>query len=503
VNQPTAPASPDSSAHAQVTALCSLARQLTEGTELATEVAALQQRLAGPLRVAIAGRVKAGKSTLLNALIGERLAPTDAGECTRIVTVYSEGLGYEVRAILRNGDAEPLTFRRDGALEIDLGLLRPEEVERLEVSWPSATLRRMTLIDTPGLASINDENSVRTRDFLALDEDRPSQADAVIYLMRHLHRTDADFLDTFLDRSVGQVSPVNAVVVLSRADEIGASRLDAMESAKRIAARYRANEQLRTLCATVLPIAGLLAETGMTLTEAEVALLRRLAVLPRTELAGSLLSADRFTAATTGLSEPEGSRALLRRLGMFGVRLALTEMRAGRATTGPEVASLLVRSSGIDDLRLVLLDHFLPRARVLQARAALSELRSVARRLASVEVDASARLDVEAERIEASAHDFAELRLAHLVMTESIRLTASDAAEIRRLTAAAVSLADRLGVDSGAPSQVLQHAALEGAERWRARAEDPLADRLDAHAAEIAARSYEGLYLAAQATVST
>ncbi|NLH68587.1 MAG: GTP-binding protein, partial [Brooklawnia sp.] len=43
----------------------------------------LENRLQEPLRVAIAGIVKAGKSTLLNALLGEQIAPTDAGECTR------------------------------------------------------------------------------------------------------------------------------------------------------------------------------------------------------------------------------------------------------------------------------------------------------------------------------------------------------------------------------------------------------------------------------------
>ena len=121
-----------------------------------------------PSASAIAGRVKAGKSTLLNALVGERLAPTDAGECTRIVTTYREGLGYGVMALLRTGDQERLKFSRDGGvLAIDLGGRAPEEVERLDIGWPSSALRRLTLVDTPGLASLDDRNSVRTRDFLA------------------------------------------------------------------------------------------------------------------------------------------------------------------------------------------------------------------------------------------------------------------------------------------------------------------------------------------------
>src|SRR3546814_10325052 len=66
-----------------------------------------------PLRVAIAGKVKAGKSTLLNALVGEEIAPTDAGECTRVVCWYRKGPTYEVRAHRHNGSDQTLAFRRN------------------------------------------------------------------------------------------------------------------------------------------------------------------------------------------------------------------------------------------------------------------------------------------------------------------------------------------------------------------------------------------------------
>jgi hypothetical protein len=121
------------------------------------------------------------------------------------------------------------------------GALREADIATIDVSWPTSSLETITLIDTPGLASLNDENSRRTREFLEFDENKPSDADAVIYLMRHAHRSDVAFLDAFMDRSVTAASPVNAVAVLSRADEIGAGRLDAMVSSAKIAQRYAAD----------------------------------------------------------------------------------------------------------------------------------------------------------------------------------------------------------------------------------------------------------------------
>ena len=73
---------------ARVRALLDRARHEESDPAARETLDAAVRRLDEPMRVAIAGRVKAGKSTLLNALVGEELAPTGTRECTSIVTWY-------------------------------------------------------------------------------------------------------------------------------------------------------------------------------------------------------------------------------------------------------------------------------------------------------------------------------------------------------------------------------------------------------------------------------
>src|SRR5262249_27416895 len=137
------------------------------GTQHDQRLSRVRERLDEPLRVAVAGRIKAGKSTLLNALVGEQLAPTDAGEGTRIVTWYRDGHTYQVMAHPRTGAPRQLHFTRDeGAIEVDLAGLSPEDVDQLVVTWPSQALRTATLIDTPGIGSLSDRVSQRSWELL-------------------------------------------------------------------------------------------------------------------------------------------------------------------------------------------------------------------------------------------------------------------------------------------------------------------------------------------------
>ena len=147
--------------------LLAQARTAAATPDAAARLDEARTRLLGPLRVAIAGKVKAGKSTLLNALLGEELASTDAGECTRIVTWYVRGDAPEVLVRPRGAPTETRFFRRNGgAIEVDLGDWAADDLDALEVRWPTERLRGLTLVDTPGIASIRADISARTHRLL-------------------------------------------------------------------------------------------------------------------------------------------------------------------------------------------------------------------------------------------------------------------------------------------------------------------------------------------------
>jgi hypothetical protein len=448
------------------------------------------QRFEEPLRVAIAGKVKAGKSTLLNALVGEEIAPTDAGECTRIVTWYVDAQVPKVTMYPRSAAPRQLTINRaGGGLSFDLQGTPVEQVDKLEVQWPSQNLRSQTLIDTPGIASLSADTSARAGAFLA-PEDAPTQADAVIYLMRHLHATDVRFLESFFDQGVARATPINTIGVLSRADEIGVGRLDALTSARRIARRYRADDKIRGLCQTVVAVAGLLAQTGRTMRQGEFAALTTLATLPRADIEAMLLSADRFSRTELDSPDAETRARLMERFGLFGVRLATTLIRQGM-TDPNTIAAELVKRSGLDELRSVLATQFAERRDLLKARSALLAVDLV---LSREPRPSAAPLQAELERILAGAHEFAELRLLSTLRAGAVRLPKESVQEAERLLGGDGGAASaRLGLEPDAGPQELWDAAIDAAGRWQRRAESPMSSRAVSDVARLVVRSCEGI----------
>ena len=141
-----------------------LGMDLVEG-----EARELAARLAeGRFYVACVGQFKRGKSTLLNALVGQTVVPTGFIPVTAVPTVirFGETLGARVRT--RNGEWREIAV--PGLKEYVTEELNPEnrkDVAGAEVFVPSPLLSSgMCFVDTPGLGSVFTGNTAATRAFI-------------------------------------------------------------------------------------------------------------------------------------------------------------------------------------------------------------------------------------------------------------------------------------------------------------------------------------------------
>lgn len=128
-----------------------------------------------PLTLVVCGEFKRGKSSLINAILGEDVVTTDITTETITTNKISYG-AHKNEIILSGGKRMTLAdeeLKSDKLRAIMEGL--PEDVTRLELKRPLDILKQVTIIDTPGLQDT-------TKDFSADVEQALAQADAVIYV---------------------------------------------------------------------------------------------------------------------------------------------------------------------------------------------------------------------------------------------------------------------------------------------------------------------------------
>lgn len=436
-----------------------------------------------PLRIAVAGPWQSGKSTLVNALVGDQVAPIEVADGQQVFTWYQDGAQPHAVAYPA-GDELPVTRSAPGA-HVDTGRWRPAPVNDVVVTWPSRTLRHATLMDTPAVpAAGGGEHGPTTTDRIL------RHADAVLYLT--LGRgSDLQFLERAQQGVVARAAPINMLCLLSRADELGGGRVDALLAARQLARRQLRDPRVAPLCVGVVAVSGLVGLAGRVLSEPDFAALAALAATPRAELDPYLLSTDRFAGrelpAPVG---PEARRALLDRLGIFGVRLATTLIRTG-SDSRAKLAAELVRRAGLAELRELVARCFVDRQEVLKARTLLAALESVLR---AEPRPGGEQLFARLEQVLATAHDVHELRLLAALQGDRIRFEGELAAEARRLIGEnGTGVAARLGADDRTAAAELWRMGSAVLTRWQERAEDPLLSLDQRRAARVVVRSCEGI----------
>jgi hypothetical protein len=435
----------------------------------------LQRRLGEPLRVAIAGRLKSGKSTLVNALIGRRVAPTEVGECTRLVTQFRYGTADRVDVVRRDGLRVSLPLDESGMIPQRLGLPR-QEVAYVDVTLTSDRLRDLTVVDTPGLSSTNAQVSAGTRRFLFndapvdddLDADSQSAltgAEAIVYVFtQSVREDDIEALESFRSMSARLSSnPINSLGLFNKVDKLGGGG-DPWPVAGPLADGQA--QVLRRQVADVVPVVGLLAETTEAgrLTSADTAVLRELAELPASERAVLMASVDLFTSRECSVPSEQRER-LLRLLDLYGIQFAVASLVADPGLGGGELTRRLFLASGFPRVRQTLDQAFRWRTDAIKAGWALTALEHIASRADRMSDRELLRDAVERLLQQPEYHQLRLLEVAQQVTTGAVELPSTMEAELTRL---ALSNDPGFILDlGGAPPAQLAQAALAAATRWR------------------------------------
>jgi len=167
VSAPTEPlAIPEEAQYLQRLARC--ARE-AGATTLAEDAEALTQRVAeGRVHVACVGQFKRGKSTVLNALIGEPVLPTGVVPITSAVTIVRQGPTRTARVHHLDHSFEDIRVDQLAEYVTESGNpANAKGVAAVEVFLPSPFLSGgLCLVDTPGVGSTSPLSTQVTRSFV-------------------------------------------------------------------------------------------------------------------------------------------------------------------------------------------------------------------------------------------------------------------------------------------------------------------------------------------------
>ena len=220
------------------------------------ELASLQTRLVtGQFRLAVLGQFKRGKSTLLNALLGDTLLPTDILPVTAIPTFI--GAAENIDALVAfEVDAEPVRFTPSSDQTMGDFLYdyvteqgnpnNQRQVTRVEIGHPSEMLKQgVVLIDTPGIGSTHKHNTEVAYQILP-------QCDAALFLVS----PDPPITEIELDylKEIRQRLPQTFFIL---------NKIDFLDEQEKIASLNFLADQLTPLCDGVPQVLAVSARRGL------------------------------------------------------------------------------------------------------------------------------------------------------------------------------------------------------------------------------------------------
>jgi ribosome biogenesis GTPase A len=473
------------------------------------------ERLHQPMRVAVVGKIKAGKSTMINALLGEYLVSTGPEELTFNVNwlkydensylrvYFKDNRPTEIKSI---GELDNLTCRRDENRDF------LSNIKFIEVFHPNKILQTFNLIDTPGLESFFDDDSRNTLDFLQIKPEdvvkntqrELANSDAVLYLFSQgLAVTDQAILDKIQGPAMGNTTPINSIGVLTKVDSYWPTDPEPLDAGYKISQRLMSEHtQLRNLFYAIYPVCGLLAVGAKNLSEENFQSLKRLGKLSQEEFDRLISTAKRFNNKEyldrADIPSIEQRKNLWKKLGKYGIYLAYSLINSG-VSQQQELADSLFRKSGITELLDLILSHFGNRAFLIKLSTGLRQILVAcddeARKLEIIHREIVEGIAGEFEAIQSQEHCFRELQVLSDYYKNELQLSQKEDQHLLEVTGEyGDEIWERLGSRKELTKEAMLKLATERMLYWQSKAQDVMGlNRQTLKASKVIARSYERL----------
>jgi len=143
--------------------------------EALTGVIAARERLARPLTIAIMGEFSSGKSTFINALLGEAVAPMGVLPTTSTINLFRRGPSGSARVHYRDGSIGTVARDEVHTFLQNLDDIEASRIRHMEIERTGPRLGEAAVVDTPGLNALDAFHERVTREFV-------EEADAIIWI---------------------------------------------------------------------------------------------------------------------------------------------------------------------------------------------------------------------------------------------------------------------------------------------------------------------------------
>ena len=189
--------------------------------EIEENLEVIYNKINNTLKVVLMGEVKAGKSTIINSIVGEEISYVNVVEATAAIIEIEYGFNENAIIKKKNGEEIKGSIQKINSM-IGENINDQEffsDIDVIKIRKNLKNLDKLSIVDTPGLETITSSNEQKTKDYI-------QESDFVIWVLNCNHLGQSDITEN-IENIYDLGKPI--ILIANRVDEIDADKSEIVD----------------------------------------------------------------------------------------------------------------------------------------------------------------------------------------------------------------------------------------------------------------------------------